>query len=79
MCLKLTKCVTIEYSFNKIFWLSAYPYNDLVICKDSHDYLVLPIVIIQWNNIDAPDDHKQFKSLLRSLDLHMGGYTYIMY
>ena len=22
LCLKLTKCVTIEYSFNEIFWLS---------------------------------------------------------
>ena len=27
MCLKLTKCVTIEYSFNEIFWLSL-QWND---------------------------------------------------
>ena len=33
---EVDKCVTTEYSFNEIF---GYPYNDLVICKDSTDYL----------------------------------------
>ena len=27
------------YRFNEIFWISI-PYNDLVICKDSPDYLL---------------------------------------
>ena len=29
--------------------LFGYPYNDLVICKDSPDYLVLPIVEITYD------------------------------
>ena len=44
--------------------------------KDCYKYSFVPRSIIQWNNIDAPDDHKQFKSLLSSLDLRMGGDTY---
>ena len=44
--------------------------------KDCYKYSFVPRSIMQWNNIDALDDHKQFKSLLSSLDLHMGGDTY---
>ena len=44
--------------------------------KDCYKYSYVPRSIIQWNNIDAPDDHKQFKLLLSSLDLHIGGDTY---
>ena len=32
---------------------------------------------VEQHHIDAPDDHKQFKPLLSSLDLRMGGYTYM--
>ena len=44
--------------------------------KDCYKYSFVPRSIIQWNDIDAPDDHKQFKSILSSLDLRMGGDTY---
>ena len=44
--------------------------------KDCYKYSFVPRSIIQWNNIDAPDDHKQFKSILSSLDLRIGGDTY---
>ena len=41
--MKLTKCVTIEYSYNEILVILR-PYNDLVICKDGPDYL--PITVL---------------------------------
>ena len=44
--------------------------------KDCYKYSFVSRSVIQWNNIDAPDDHNQFKSLLSSLDLRMGGDTY---
>ena len=44
--------------------------------KDCYKYSFVQRSIIQWNNIDAPDDHKQFKSILSSLDLRMGSDTY---
>ena len=44
--------------------------------KDCYKYSFVRRSIIQWNNIVAPDDDKQFKSQLSSLDLHMGGDTY---
>ena len=43
--------------------------------EDWYKYFFVSRSIIQWNNIDAPDEHKQFKSLLSSLDLRMGGDT----
>ena len=39
--------------------------------KDCYKYSFVLRSIIQWNNIDAPDDHKQFKSLPSSLDLRI--------
>ena len=32
--------------------------------------------MVQWNNINAPDDHAQFKSMLSLIDLRIGGDTY---
>ena len=36
--LSFSICVTINNSFNEVIWLYSYN-NDLVICKDSPDYL----------------------------------------
>ena len=44
--------------------------------KDSYKYSFVPRSIAQWNNINAPDDHAQFKSMLSSVDLRIGGDTY---
>ena len=44
LCLKLTNCVTINTVFMRLF---GYPYNnDLVICKDSPDYLGFAVISI---------------------------------
>ena len=44
--------------------------------KDCYKYSFVPRSIVQWNNINAPDDHAQFKSMLSLVDLRIGGDTY---
>ena len=44
--------------------------------KDCYKYSFVPRSIVQWNNINAPDDHAQFKSMLSLIDLRIGGDTY---
>ena len=44
--------------------------------KDCFKYSFVPRSIVQWNNINAPDDHAQFKSMLSLFDLRIGGDTY---
>ena len=40
--------------------------------KDCNKYSFVPRSIVQWNNINAPDDHAQFKSILSLIDLRIG-------
>ena len=44
--------------------------------KDCYKYSFVTRSIVQWNNINAPDDHAQFKSMLSLVDLRIGGDTY---
>ena len=44
--------------------------------KDCYKYSFVPRSIVQWNNINAPDDHAQFKSMLSLIDLRIGGDTH---
>ena len=44
--------------------------------EDCYKYSFVPRSIVQWNNINAPDDHAQFKSMLSLIDLRIGGDTY---
>ena len=44
--------------------------------KDCYKYSFVPRSIVQWNNINVPDDHAQFKSILSTVDLCIGGDTY---
>ena len=44
--------------------------------KDCYKYSFVPRSIVQWNNINAPHDHAQFKSMLSLVDLRIGGDTY---
>ncbi len=39
--------------------------------KDCYKYSFIPRTIVQWNNINAVDDPVQFKSSLRSINLHL--------
>ena len=43
--------------------------------KDCYKYSFVPRSIVQWNNINALDDHAQFKSKLSFVDLRRGGDT----
>ena len=47
--------------------------------KDCYKYSFVPRSIVQWNNINAPDDHAPFKSVLSLIDLRIGGDTYKYY
>ena len=44
--------------------------------KDCYKYSFVSRSIVQWNNINAPDDHAQIKSMLSLVDLRIGGDTY---
>ena len=44
--------------------------------KDCYKYSFVPRSIVQWNNINTPDNHAQFKSMLSLIDLRIGGDTY---
>ena len=43
--------------------------------KDCYKYSFLLRSIVQWKNINAADDHAQFKSMLSLVDLRIGGDT----
>ena len=46
LCLKLTNCVAIKYSFNVVIWLSVHPLNVYVIQHFKQIFMLLFQVIV---------------------------------
>ena len=68
----MTKCVTIDLS-TVLMRFFGYPYNDLVICKDSPDYLDTRL------DIQHIDNHSlRFSELCLVVDKHCCSYMLMM-